>query len=168
MIRLNAEQFWEFSLAIYCKQPVANACHSLQDRHKADVNILLFACWLATQGCRLNENGFKAAMAAVADLRAEVLEPLRRVRRRLKKRFPEVGKIDKQSINHAIMSAELECERLAQGKILFAAHSHLVTTEAALSVRALAEQSLQAYLGLIIPAPQDQDVADMEALLTNL
>ncbi len=39
MIRLNAEQFWEFSLAIYCKQPVANACHSLQDRHKAPAHL---------------------------------------------------------------------------------------------------------------------------------
>ena len=168
MIRLNAEQFWEFSLTIYCRQPVATACLSLQDRRAADVNILLFACWLATQGCRLNESGFKAAMAAVEDWRTQLLEPLRRARRRLKKRFPEIGKPDKQSIIHAIMSAELECERLAQGKILFAAHSHLVTSDAATDYRELAEQSLKAYLDLIVPAQDDEDRADVEALLANL
>lgn len=168
MIRLNAEQFWEFSLAIYCKQQVAQACLDLQDRRAADVNILLFSCWLATQGCRLNESGFKAAMAAVADWRTQLLEPLRRARRRLKKRFPEIAKPDKQSINHAIMSAELECERLAQGKILFAAHSHLVTTDAAAGQRELAEKSLQAYLALIAPEPDDLDRADVETLLSNL
>jgi uncharacterized protein (TIGR02444 family) len=168
VIRLNAEQFWEFSLAIYCKQQVAAACHSLQDRRGADVNILLFGCWLATQGCRLNDTGFKAAIAAVEDLRSHVIEPLRKVRRRLKKRFPEIAKIDKQSINHAVMSAELECERLAQGKILFAGHSHLVTKDAGSEIRSLAEQSLQAYLGLIVPEPDEQDSADMQALLANL
>ena len=37
--------FWDFSLAVYGRPGVAPACLALQQRHGADVNLLLFCAW---------------------------------------------------------------------------------------------------------------------------
>ena len=57
MIKLNADGFWEFSLAFYCKPQVAQALLALQDRRDADVNMLLAICWLASLGYELPSGG---------------------------------------------------------------------------------------------------------------
>ena len=42
---LPSSRFWDFSLEIYAKPGVAQACLALQDECGADVNLLLFCCW---------------------------------------------------------------------------------------------------------------------------
>jgi uncharacterized protein (TIGR02444 family) len=80
----TAEEFWAFSLALYARPGVADACLRLQDSHALDVNLLLLCCWLARRGCRLSAADLAAAEARAAPLRARVLEPLRAARRALK------------------------------------------------------------------------------------
>jgi uncharacterized protein (TIGR02444 family) len=46
----KGSDFWRFSLSFYRTQDVPAACISLQDRHGLDVNIMLFALWLASMG----------------------------------------------------------------------------------------------------------------------
>jgi uncharacterized protein (TIGR02444 family) len=80
----TAEEFWAFSLALYARPGVAEACLHLQDAHGLDVNLLLLCCWLARRGCRLSAADLAAAEARAAPLRTRVLEPLRAARRALK------------------------------------------------------------------------------------
>ena len=44
---------WEFSLSVYGKSGVPDACLTLQNSHCLDVNLVLFCLWLATDSRRL-------------------------------------------------------------------------------------------------------------------
>src|SRR5947207_526472 len=76
--------FWSFSLAIYRKPGVAEACLALQDRHGLDVNLLLAALFAGTAGTALDEDGWALLEATVGAYHREVVRPLRAARRALK------------------------------------------------------------------------------------
>ena len=46
--------FWTYSLAVYRRKEVAQCCLALQDDAGVDVNLLLYAGWLAGKGQRLD------------------------------------------------------------------------------------------------------------------
>jgi uncharacterized protein (TIGR02444 family) len=165
--RLDPGAFWEFSLAFYSRERVSAACLSLQNRRGADVNILLFCCWLATLGLKLEPAGMHAANAAVEAWRRDVLEPLRSARRAIAEKFPEIAKTDRQAVKHGVLSVELECERLAQEKIALGATGQVTADEAATPLQ-IASAALEAYLDMIIGAPDEQDAEDLKALLEPL
>jgi len=166
-IRLNADDFWEFSLALYCREAVAAACLSLQDRRGADVNLLLAICWLARSGYVTSEAALGAARDAAAPWSDAVLKPLRFVRRRLSAEFEEVAAADRQSIKHGLLAVELEAERISQQKIVaaLAAHVGSLSTEPA---RDLARTSLDLYVGSLGEAGDEQDRKDLAAILACL
>ena len=166
-IRLNAEDFWAYSLALYCRQAVASACLALQDRRGADVNILLAIGWLATKGYAVKAEALSAATEAVAPWNAAILHPLRQVRRRLPIDFPEVGKTDQQSIKHGILSVELECERVAQQKIA-AALEPLIADLSRAPARELAAGGLELYLTQLNAALDATDANDLAAILSQI
>jgi uncharacterized protein (TIGR02444 family) len=165
--RLDPDRFWEFSLAFYHRAPVAAACLSLQDRRGADVNILLLCCWLATLEMKIGHPGLRAADDAVARWRLAVLEPLRAVRRRVDEDWDAPSAAARKAIKTGILGIELDCERLAQGLILGAATGG-VADEAGALPRGLASAALEAYLDMLIGGPEEQDAADLAALLEAL
>jgi uncharacterized protein (TIGR02444 family) len=167
MARLDPGAFWEFSLAFYSRERVAAACLSLQNRRGADVNILLLCCWAATLGLRVEQAGLHAAIAAVEAWRRDVLEPLRASRRAVSDQFPELAKSDRQAIKHGLLSVELECERIAQEKIANAAGTHVAPEEGATPLQ-MASAALEAYLDMVIGAPDEQDAEDLAAILEPL
>ena len=64
---------------------VSEAFVALQDEHGADVNVMLALLWLAAEGqAALEAEAIERLDMAVADWRAEIVEPLRRLRRALK------------------------------------------------------------------------------------
>lgn len=76
--------FWAFSLTLYDRPGVAEACLALQDGFGADVNLLLLGFWRARQGYAGWAPGEIGRMeAAVAPVNA-VLVPFRAARRALK------------------------------------------------------------------------------------
>lgn len=164
-IRLNADDFWEFSLAIYCREAVANACLSLQDRRGADVNLLLAICWLARSGYAVSDAALESGLAATAPWAESVLRPLRAVRRSLAS-FDEVGANDRQSIKHGLLSVELEAERVAQQKIVAALAGHMngLSAEPARNVAAIGFDLYALKMG----AGDAQDRADLDAILAAL
>lgn len=76
--------FWDFSLALYGREGVAQACVALQDRRGLDVNLLLFCCWAGSRGRRLDPADLKGLNEAVGPWRDAVVRPLRAIRRWLK------------------------------------------------------------------------------------
>lgn len=108
----GANPFWDFSLEVYARPGVAEACLDLQDRRGVDVNLLLFALWSgAVCGVRLTPDVLASLNAAVAGWRAEVVEPLRQARRRAK---AEPGG---EVVYAQIKAAELAAERLVQDRL---------------------------------------------------
>ena len=90
--------FWNFSLELYAGEGVAEACLDLQERRGCDVNILLFCCWLGASGRpTLTADRLRAILKASDAWQAEIVRPLRAVRRLLKDRpwpeaMPETGR----------------------------------------------------------------------------
>ncbi len=116
------DEFWQFSLAVYGREGAGRACLSLQDRLGADVNLLLFCCWLgAARGRILSPDELRMLIKAVAPWRSNVVTPLRGVRRYLK----QTGEADSGlphelvvSLKAAVADDELVAERVEQGLLI--------------------------------------------------
>lgn len=78
-----ANPLWDYALKIYGANGVASACLALQDRFGLDVNLLLYAAWLAHGDQRLSTEHLIALDVIVADWRERVVQPLRTLRRHL-------------------------------------------------------------------------------------
>lgn len=82
--------FWDFSLAVYGQAGVAPACLRLQERHAADVNILLFICWWCGGGRgRLDRAAFELIAGAVGEWHETYVRSLRGLRTQLKNELGE-------------------------------------------------------------------------------
>ncbi|MCF8467881.1 MAG: TIGR02444 family protein [Sneathiella sp.] len=78
-------QLWDFAVKLYNNSDVSAACLRLQDRRGLDVNLLLFCVWAAASGRgRLSDQELVAGIDAARVWQAEVVAPLRHVRRFLK------------------------------------------------------------------------------------
>ncbi len=99
--------FWNFSLEIYSAEGVSGACLDLQERRGCDVNILLFCCWLGASGRpTLTADRLRSILAESDPWQAEVVRPLREVRRRLKDLPQEVADATRRRVADAELAAE--------------------------------------------------------------
>jgi uncharacterized protein (TIGR02444 family) len=99
--------FWNFSLEIYAADGVSGACLDLQERRGCDVNVLLFCCWLGASGRpTLSADRLQAILAEIAPWQAEVVKPLRQVRRLLKNMPPEAVDATRRRVADAELAAE--------------------------------------------------------------
>jgi uncharacterized protein (TIGR02444 family) len=134
---------WSFSLDFYDRAGVATALIALQDEAGVNVNLVLFAIWLGLSGRgRLDKEGIGEAERAIGPISAEVIEPLRTLRRRLMM-APDT---DVQRLRESIKAIEIDAERAALARLAVLAPP---PSEADPSQRqADAETNLMLYLGL--------------------
>jgi uncharacterized protein (TIGR02444 family) len=108
--------FWNFSLELDGAEGVAEACLDLQDRRGCDVNVLLFCCWLAASGRpTLTADRLRAILKASDAWQADVVKPLRAIRRKLKDgswagALPETV----EAVRRRVADAELAAEHAEQ------------------------------------------------------
>lgn len=105
---------WNYSVGVYGRPGVKDACLALQDQGGADVSLLLFLCWVAQSGRgRLARAEVQKAMAVVAVWRVQILTPLRRVRSRLK-----AARVSEEApLREKLLQAELDAERIEQNRL---------------------------------------------------
>jgi uncharacterized protein (TIGR02444 family) len=115
--------FWEFSLAIYAQPGVQSACLKLQETQAVDVNVLLYVCWCAWEGRVLEASDLAAVDAAIAAWRRDVVWPIRALRQGLRN-YPGV-----ETSYQMIKQAELEAERVQQGRMYAHSESIQFTSE---------------------------------------
>lgn len=109
--------FWRFSLRVYAAPGVAEECLEVQDKLGIDVNVMLYAAWLgATRGIALEQADMQHIDAAVAAWSSGVVQPLREVRRKLK-RLPEISDRNVQSLRKQVANVELFSEQLEQAML---------------------------------------------------
>lgn len=144
--------FWDFSLAVYSKPGVPDACLELQDKQRADVNIVLFVLWVADQGRRLSAEDITKIAGLIAGWQNEVVRPLRVARRFLKAPAAEWQLPETADLRARIKAEELEAERLQQSVMTNFFRSQLLGQADESDSAALA--NLEAYaasLGVIFP-----------------
>jgi uncharacterized protein (TIGR02444 family) len=158
--------FWRFSLRLYRRPEVADACIALQESAGVDVNLLLFLLWHATL-----KRMFSAA--EVADLEERIrawrdatVIPLRAVRRALKTPPSLVAAGTAEAFRTKIKAVELEAERLQQ-EAMYALAGPIPLGSAAPSAAAAARANIAAYAAILSkPFPQaavDTVLAGFEA-----
>ena len=110
---MSDHAFWQYSLDRYGRKGVPEICLSLQDERGADVNLVLFALWLAQEGRSLGPEDAEECMAAVRDWHGSVVVPMRGVRRWLKDRDVE-DTLARDRLRDAVKTWEIEAERMEQ------------------------------------------------------
>ena len=139
---------WRYSLGVYRRPAVAKACLALQDACGADVNLLLYCCWMASAGRHLDARDVRSAIAAVDRWQDEVVRPLRRARRALRKDPRGVAADQARRLRRSIAAAELDAEYL-ELRLLAAAAARRTPSKSAGATRDLAAGNLHRYLAAL-------------------
>ena len=103
-----SNDFWAFSLATYATDGVAETCIRVQDEMNLDVNLVLYACWLASMGRTMTLSHCVEIEKRISEWRQRVVLPLRALRRDLRN-FSKAA-----SLRENIKALELQAERQQQ------------------------------------------------------
>ena len=157
----EANPLWTFTLAIYRREGVSQACIALQDRRGLDVNFLLLALFAGTRGVALEREHWQRLEAAAQPWRERVIHPLRGVRRWLKTQ-PSLAAAVVDPIRRAVLAQEIESEGMQQ-RLMWAA---LAIPEGVPSLHRAA-RNLATYLRFAGGAVQSEDQDALATLLSQ-
>jgi len=87
----HSQNFWPFSVELYARDGVADACLELQNRFGVDVNLLLFCYWFADQYGELDDELLEKLCLFSTSWKQQVVQPLRDVRNWMKDNSPLLG-----------------------------------------------------------------------------
>ncbi len=150
--------FWDFSLGFYARPGVSASCIDLQNRHGADVNLVLYAFWAASEGHCLSADDIADADRLAAPWRETVIQPLRRARQAMKPPPEGLDTASVEALRRRVLAVELEAERLQQESLA----RHFAPGGRAAAPAAAARENLLQYAAHAgIPA----DAAALSALL---
>lgn len=107
--RTQQASLWDFALARYARPGVEAACLTLQDEAGVDVCELLAAAWAKSLNIPITPLAWQRLSAERRQWQAEMTEPLRSMRRRLKAEAAYDAGI--QELRASIKTAELLAER---------------------------------------------------------
>lgn len=113
----GTETFWDFSVRTYHCEGVPAACLALQNQYGADVNVLLFCCWVGATRGEFETDSYESVMAFAHHWVKNVVRPLRGARTWMKLNgCPDQHQVDDQFTNlrERIKAVELEAEHLQQ------------------------------------------------------
>jgi uncharacterized protein (TIGR02444 family) len=107
--------FWNYSLGIYAKPGVADACIALQDDFGLDVNILLACLWFSAQGPgRLESDQIRECVGRTRDWQDKVVKLLRAARRYSKVRPAGLPESLRDEFRPRLQAVELDAEHVEQ------------------------------------------------------
>ena len=106
---INADSAWADIGALYADPALQRTLLRRQDEEGLDVVLHLFTHWAATQGHALDAEALAQAEALVAPWRAEVIAPLRALRRSMKTLGAHTAQRD--AVRDKVKAAELAAER---------------------------------------------------------
>lgn len=157
--RQGRNPFWDFSLGVYGHAGVATACLALQDRHGADVNLVLFCLWAGSRGHTVTVAELTHLMTVTQPWQQDVIAPLRAVRRHLKtvEAAPESAAGE---LRARVKATELAAEEVEQ-QMLF----DTMAIAAGQGTPGLAGRNMIAYLTALGAAADTSDVANLAAIL---
>jgi len=146
--------FWRFSLAHYDREDVARACLSLQDQWGANVNLILFCCWLGARGERLGRAQLEEAGGQIDEWDRRVVKPLRQVRSYLRQ-----SPMATEAMARDALGLELSAEHVVQDVLATWWLEKKLPGEAvpAVAAAALARDNLSLYLGFLGAPPPAED-----------
>ena len=104
-------RLWDWAVAAYGADGVADACLELQDAAGQNVPLLLWAAWCAAEGRTPDEDALEAAGDTARAWQETAIAPLRAIRRALKPRAPDLDDEAREAVRAQVKAIELEAER---------------------------------------------------------
>ncbi len=111
------ESFWDFSVRTYRTPGVPDACLSLQNDFGADVNMVLYCCWIGAHVGEFGRELFTEACQFSAQWADQVVVPLRSARTWMKHSGCELEPVPTDAcmaLREKIKSTEFASEKLQQ------------------------------------------------------
>ncbi|MGN0922324.1 MAG: TIGR02444 family protein [Cellvibrio sp.] len=133
-----ANNFWDFSVAIYAHKGVARWCLGLQDQYQGNVNLALLCWWLGELGIEIGRSGINRLSDRVKQLDDQLLRPYRRIRLNAKQSLDD-------DIYQKLKQFELELERYQQLKLVEALDKSFKVEFVHLSNVEFARQTIAAH-----------------------
>jgi uncharacterized protein (TIGR02444 family) len=172
----SANPFWAFSLKFYCRKGVASSCLELQESFGADVNILLYCCWIAFEGAEEIEPAELAVIiATIEPWQSVVVQRLREIRVHMKQdEMVNLGALSEE-LRQVIKTCELDAEKIEQTILYQSGRNIKFDASMSRAIRIYtAKQNLHTYLQLILrDVPEDsynliQDISQKVGALLAL
>ena len=116
-VKRETESFWDFSVRTYRSDGVPEACLSLQNDHGADVNMLLYCCWIGVHSGPFTTELFASASRFSRHWAEHVVVPLRSARTWMKHTGCTNGQVANEecmALRDEIKSVEFASEKLQQ------------------------------------------------------
>ena len=111
------QKFWDFSVELYGRPGVAEACLELQDSHGMDVNLLLYCFWYGDSFGSFDKLLLEELVKFSITWKQGIVQPLRTIRRWMKNQTQLVSENQAaqfQSLRERIESEELSAEKIQQ------------------------------------------------------
>jgi uncharacterized protein (TIGR02444 family) len=110
--------FWNFSLEIYARTGVAEACLALQNEFGVDVNMVLYCVWLADQGRALDDAAAGDCIAITHPWQTRMVSIIRELGRACRNDSLLAPEAFRESIRRELARVELHAERIEQELLL--------------------------------------------------
>ena len=101
-------RLWAWTLAVYERPGVPQACLTLQDEYGLSTAFLLWAVWAK----RADSQSLATGASLAKSWETSVLIPTRGVRRWLKTTLPSMDDLAREALRNQVKSMELDAERL--------------------------------------------------------
>lgn len=118
----ETQNFWKFSLDLYGRPGVADACLELQDAYNLDVNLVLFCYWHGKAYGEIQPVLMGEVIEFSAQWRSQIVQPLRNARSWMKQNPSPNKPFD--SLRESIKANELQAEKFQQEQIASLAFEH--------------------------------------------
>lgn len=105
------ESLVDFAFRVYAEPKVEELCLYLQNEYHANINILLWTCWLQARDSKLSVNWLDDVLISVDTLSQLTVGRLQEVRRAIKTSLG-FTKVQAKLINKHILNAELTAEKI--------------------------------------------------------
>ena len=102
---------WDWSVRAWSAEGVAETCLHLQDAAGQCPPLLLWAAWTARTGRAADDETLEAACDIARAWQDAAIEPLRALRRSLKRRNPDLEDDDREAVRAQVKAVELDAER---------------------------------------------------------
>lgn len=159
--------FWDFSLSVYGKGGVPEACIALQDRHRLDVNILLFCLYNGFRGMPvLTRSRLATIMNLSGGWNREIVCGLRAVRHRLKEEFSGVPAKRLAHLRQQVLEIEIDCEHAEQLSLAGEMTDAIDDSLSGQDRCQLSLANLKNYFTALDVPPGDAEAIDLTAILT--
>ena len=102
---------WDFALRVYSSPEFAQLSLQLQHNHQANINIMLWCCWLKYEGLKVPVTCLDNVLITVDKINQLTVVRLRELRQQIKE-HTYFTKVQSQAINRHILNAELAIEKV--------------------------------------------------------